>query len=262
MQTMASFVDNLASPPPSSKTPSNSPSRDLSIEQLDLLYTQVSFLKEKIFKKWGVILPGDKAEGQQVSNPYGELRAKKVERALEVYPHAKKKKVVVGDTVEHEVALRAVHKELKLRVDRAEKSARAQSTPGTQPARPSSPATTQQTQAVRPESPAPTQQSQALRSESPVPMQQDDEVSKLIEEVVRLRADLDAERSRSRELEERVIEEEKKLEKEAEARFHREYKAKVQQVKDSLDLLKTYKEQLLARPELAAEFKSLRLTPA
>lgn len=255
MQTMASFVDNLSSPPPSSKPPPPSPSRDISVEHLDLLYTQVSFLKEKIFRKWGVVLPGDNTEGKPPSNPYGELKATKVERALELYPHAKKKKVVVGDTVQHEVALKAVHKELKQRVESAEKRARAQQTQAH--ARPASPATTQGS--ARAASPAP------LRPSSPAPgasaSAQDDEVAKLIDEVVRLRASLDAERSRSRELEERVIEEEKKIEKEAEARFHKEYKVRVQQVKDTLDLLKTYKDQLLARPELAAEFKSLRLAP-
>jgi hypothetical protein len=252
MKTMATFVDHLASPPPSSKPLSSSPSRDFSLEQLDLLYTQCTFLKEKIYKKWGV-------EGTEHGDPHGVLLAARVERALTMYPHHKKKKVVV-DTVQHEVALRAVHKELKLRVERAEKNARAQvlnvsqSSAFKPPSRPSTP-----TPALgRTESPVPGARAESPAPESPSPAHGQDEVTKLIEEVVRLRASLDAERARSRALEERVIAEEKKIEKDAEAKFHREYKAKVQLVKDTLDILKQYKDQLLARPDLAAEFKSLR----
>eukprot|EP00026_Physarum_polycephalum_P005719 Phypoly_transcript_05756.p1 GENE.Phypoly_transcript_05756~~Phypoly_transcript_05756.p1 ORF type:complete len:548 (+),score=128.32 Phypoly_transcript_05756:134-1777(+) len=266
MQTMATFVDHLASPPPSPKPPSSSPSRDLSLEQLDLLYTQCAFLKEKIYKKWGV---DPTAHGAEHTDPYGVLRAARVERALAMYPHHKKKKVVV-DTVQHEVALRAVHKELKQRVERAEKNARAQalatspSSAFKPPSRPSTPTPA----LVRSESPAPGARAESpapgARADSPSPAHANgqDEVAKLIEEVVRLRASLDAERARSRALEERVIAEEKKIEKDAEAKFHREYKAKVQLVKDTLDMLKQFKDQLLARPDLAAEFKSLRLGPS
>lgn len=267
MQTMATFVDKLASPPPSSKPLPHSPSRELSLEHLDLLYTQCTFVKEKIYKKWGVIpAQGDAHDmirGAQ-GDPHGIIRAARVERALAIYPHHKKKKVVV-DTVQHEVALRAVHKELKQRVERAEKNARAQALASqgssvTAPtSRPNSRPSTPTPGVARSDSPAP-----GSRPASPAPganANGTDEVAKLIEEVVTLRAALEAERARSRALEERVIAEEKKIEKEAEAKFHREYKSKVQLVKDTLDMLKQYKDQLLARPDLAAEFKSLRSGP-
>ena len=266
MQTMATFVDRLASPPPSSKPLSSSPSRDLSLEHLDLLYTQCTFLKEKIYKKWGVLPADSDAQG----DAQGEVRAARVERALAMYPHHKKKTVVV-DTVQHEIGLRAVHKELKQRVESAEKRARAQSLAASGQsacARTGSRSSTPTPGLARSESPAPGARAEpsahAARPESPSPNANangHDEVAKLIEEVVQLRAALDAERTRSRALEERVIAEEKKIEKEAEAKFHREYKSKVQLVKDTLDMLKQHKDLLMARPDLAAEFKSLRLGP-
>ncbi len=146
---------------------------------------------------------------------------------------------------------------------------------------------TQQTNSVQPSSPlpvapnsptptqlvharansSPTQSPSSSTSSLPPPTQDTltptppDETAKLIEEVVRLRAALEAEKQKSRELEEKVIAEEKKIEKEAEALFHQRYKKKVQQIKDMLELLKQYKDQLLARPDLAAEFKSLRIGP-
>jgi len=232
MEAMTKFVDQLANPPPQTKKIRIIPPKDPEDgECLNSLYNQVMFLGEKISKQWSVD-----------PDPCKRILYLKLERALSEYPH-KNKKIKVVDTVQHELALKAVHKELKHRVEIAMK-ARASVTLTLEEAK-TAICTTDEGSAVH-----------ALQLST-----EDAEVNQMIEMVAALKERLENERIKARQLEEMVITEEKKIEKEAELRFQTEYKSKVQEFKDMLDIIKTYKDQLLTRPDLAIEFKNLRLFP-
>lgn len=233
MDAMAKFVDELANPSvPAKKMRIIPPKEPEDGESLNSLYNQIMLLNEKISKTWG----GDPDPGKR-------MLYLKLQRALSEFPHKDKKKKVI-DTVQHGVALKAVHKELKQRVEIAMR------------ARASLTLTASEAQAALSQGAVDTPTPQQV----PLPSGED-EVAQLIDAVAALKERLEEERKKARDLEEKVIAEEKKIEKEAEQRFQREYKSKVQEFKDMLDVLKNYKEQLLARPDLAAEFKNLRLLP-
>jgi len=265
MVAMTTFVDQLANPPPPTKKAKIQPSKDLISGSLNSLYSQLMFYKEKIFKLWE-------------ADPSKTFLAKKLEAALRKFPHKNKRKKIVEVTVQHEVALKAVHKELKQRVEDA---ARARAALANRPARALSSLTLQPSKSI-PTPSSPLSRSPSFVSVTPStlspplaftlptsslspsrspPTPSVDLTAVLIETVVGLRATLEEERKKARELEEKVIEEEKKIEKEAEAMFQKEYRAKVLEFKETLETIKSYKEQLLVRPDLAAEFKSLRLVP-
>eukprot|EP01112_Ceratiomyxa_fruticulosa_P013951 TRINITY_DN3958_c0_g1_i1.p1 TRINITY_DN3958_c0_g1~~TRINITY_DN3958_c0_g1_i1.p1 ORF type:complete len:612 (+),score=150.03 TRINITY_DN3958_c0_g1_i1:172-2007(+) len=320
MVQMNNLLDILANPPdvpPLNYHPS--PSKDMPPFCLDTLYTQISFIKDKIGRAWacGPPLPSkNKTPTATTSNtptnsnnnsnnstptdkkpntlqtssqsPSPILsRAtlfKRLELALKYFPHKSKKST--EDAMDPE--LRAVHKEIKAKVqlmlvERQNKLKQTQNqtpTPTPTPTSSQNPPTritasisslklttspesapklTTSTNTIEPSSSTST--GSCSSSTTPQP-EEDKELASMLEEVVNLKEVLEKERKIARELEEKVITAERKLEKEVEMRFQREYKLRIQDFKEMFESLKNYKSVLLSRPDLAAEFKNLRNLPS